>query len=35
MNHSQKTLVEKNVKYNLEFKGKHLFVDNLPVQMSE
>jgi len=35
MSDSQETLVEKNVRYNIEFKGKHIVVENLPVHMSE
>ncbi|MEM9924314.1 MAG: hypothetical protein AAF915_11280 [Cyanobacteria bacterium P01_D01_bin.50] len=32
---SQETLVEKNVRYNIEFNGKHVVIDSLPVHMNE
>lgn len=35
MNDYQETLVETNVKYNIEFKGKHIVIENLPVHMNE
>ena len=31
----QETLVETNVKYNIEFKGKHIVIEDLPVHMNE
>ncbi|AFY58989.1 hypothetical protein Riv7116_6667 [Rivularia sp. PCC 7116] len=35
MNENQETLVETNVRYNIEFKGKHIVIENLPVHMNE
>lgn len=35
MNHSEEILVEKNVRYNVEFNGKVISVENVPVHMNE
>lgn len=35
MDNSQEVLVEKNVTYNVEFNGKVISVENVPVQMNE
>jgi len=35
INNSEEILVEKNVSYNIEFKGKHIAIENLPVHMNE
>ncbi|MEO1428423.1 MAG: hypothetical protein AAFV71_05020 [Cyanobacteria bacterium J06633_8] len=35
MDDNQETLVETNVRYNIEFKGKHIVIENLPVHMND
>lgn len=35
MDNSPEAFVETSVKYNIEFKGKHIVIENLPVHMNE
>ncbi|MBE9215358.1 hypothetical protein IQ247_22285 [Plectonema cf. radiosum LEGE 06105] len=35
MDNSQEILVEKNVKYNVEFNGKVVSIENVPVRINE
>ena len=35
MSSKQETFVEKNVRYNVEYKGKIVTIDNLPVCINE
>lgn len=35
INNSQEILVDKNATYNIEFKGKHIAIENLPIRINE